>query len=58
MIFENFFLETLGQYDEGYPRGDEASDRDAEWIDSEYRWYQTYWDNGNHAIYINTEVVY
>ena len=58
MIFENFFLETIGQYDEGYPRGDEASDRDAEWIDSEYRCYQTYWDNGNHAIYINTEVVY
>ena len=53
MVFENFFKETLGNCLEGYPDGDEANGRDAEWI-KEGRWYQTYWDATNKAIYINT----
>ena len=53
MVFENFFKETLGNCSEGYPDGDETNGRDAEWI-KEGRWYQTYWDATNKAIYINT----
>ena len=53
MVFENFFKEILGNCSEGYPDGDETNGRDAEWI-KEGRWYQTYWDATNKAIYINT----
>ena len=53
MVFENFFKEKLGNCVEGYPDGDETNGRDAEWI-KEGRWYQTYWDATNKAIYINT----
>ena len=53
-IFESFFMTTLGDCDEGYPDGDEATGRDAEWTTSSNRWYQTYWDAANQAIYINT----
>ena len=53
-VFETFFVTTLGNCDEGYPDGDEATGRDAEWTTSSNRWYQTYWDATNQAIYINT----
>ncbi|MBQ9448371.1 MAG: hypothetical protein IJU60_00675 [Acholeplasmatales bacterium] len=53
--FEAFFKTTLGDCDSGYPTGDEATGRDAQWTKNG-RWYQTYWDNTNHAIYINTTV--
>lgn len=55
-IFESFFMTTLGECDEGYPDGDEATGRDAEWTTSSNRWYQTYWDATNQSIYINTFV--
>ena len=53
--FENFFKEKLGNCDEGYPSGDELNGRDAQWT-KDGRWYQTYWDKTNKAIYINTTV--
>ena len=53
MLFENFFVTTLGNCDSGYPAGSEAAGRSAEWTIGG-RWYQTIWDAGNQAIYINT----
>ena len=53
LTFENFFKEKLGACDSGYPTGDEANGRDAQWTKNG-RWYQTYWDKTNKAIYINT----
>ena len=55
-VFEDFFMTALGNCDEGYPDGDEATGRDAEWTTSSNRLYQTYWDATNKAIYINTFV--
>lgn len=52
-IFEKFFKDKFGDYDDGYPTGDEDFGRDAQWT-VEGRWYQTYWDKTNKAIYINT----
>lgn len=52
--FENFFKDKFGNCDSGYPTGDEATGRDAQWT-NEGRWYQTYWDKTNNAIYINTD---
>ena len=53
MIFENFFSEKLGNCETGYPDGDETNGRDAQWI-KDGRWFQTYWDAHNQAIYLNT----
>ena len=53
LIFENFFKEKIGNCDSGYPSGDETNGRDAQWTKNG-RWYQTYWDKTNKAIYINT----
>ena len=55
MVFEDFFKEELGDCSENYPSGNEEEGRDAQWM-KEGRWYQTYWDATNHAIYINTYI--
>ncbi len=55
LTFENFFKGKLGDCDSGYPAGDETIGRDAQWTENG-RWYQTFWDKTNKAIYINTTV--
>lgn len=52
--FENFFKEKLGNPDSA--TGDEANGRDVQWTKGG-RWYQTYWDKTNNAIYLNTNLV-
>ena len=56
-LFEDFFKTTLGDCDLGFPEGDETNGRDAQWSTSSGRWYQTYWDVQNTAIYINTTLM-
>ena len=56
-IFENFFLEKVGQCTTDYPFGDEENGRDAQWVDENSRWYQTFWDATNKGIYINTRIL-
>ena len=53
-LFESFFIKEIGDCDNGFPDGNEANGRDAQWTTSNNRWYQTFWDAHNTAIYINT----
>lgn len=51
--FENFFLDTLGPCDDGFPNGDEENDREALWT-VEGRKYELFWNSDMTEFYINT----
>ena len=52
-VFENLFLDLFGSPDNSDPTTQPENVRYAEWTRND-RWYQTYWDSSNKAIYINT----
>ena len=54
--FESFFQKKIGSYLDGFPTGDMANGRIAEWQSTANRWYQTKWEVSKKAITISTEI--